>query len=105
MNYCPTCKNPMKVVYKKVHMGLGKYKSMPSDMFTCPYCDWKGDTGLGKQIRGMGLNPDFRPNGKAEWDKSIKDATALEEADSVPWDRAKRKIERRACLDAIRGGL
>jgi len=107
MNQCPKCKNPMHETTKEQYMGMGVYKTVPSGEYECEYCIWKGDSGPGELLRAVlgnhPLNPDYNPNFKKEWDQSIVDATTMEKADPVPWDRAKRKIERRACLDAIQG--
>lgn len=101
MKECPKCKDHMVETSKKVHAGLGRYKTIPSGEYECSYCIWKGDAGPGACLKSMGLNPDFKPNGKARWSRAMREADTMERADPIPWDRSKRKSIRRACLDRL----
>jgi len=54
MNYCTRCNNPLKVSHlrERSHRGMGVYKMViVATKEWCPYCDWKGDTGPGTELK------------------------------------------------------
>ena len=56
MNYCETCKNPIKSrpIRKRVYMGMGVYKMIITGQEEyCPYCIWKGDAGPGAELKTL----------------------------------------------------
>ena len=50
---CPTCKNEMKS--RRVESSYCGVLNRPlyEDVKYCPYCEWKGTTGAGKQLRNL----------------------------------------------------
>jgi len=51
---CRKCGNELVLmpVKKKVHLGMGRYATRPDGhRVICTYCEWKGNTGPGKELR------------------------------------------------------
>ena len=52
-NTCPTCKNPMEIrkIFKD-YKGPFCRKRFTKEKY-CPYCEWKGTSGPGKQLKDI----------------------------------------------------
>lgn len=82
----------------RCHCGCTYFNSIGE----CTYCNWKGDSGKGKVLKDMGLNPDYHPSSKEWWRKAVSKATSIEAADSKLWTRKHRAKVRRECYDALK---
>jgi len=53
MNCCTRCKNPLKTrpSGEQTYLGLGKYEMIIEEY--CPYCEWKGDSGMGAELKEL----------------------------------------------------